>query len=221
MLKLVAAASVAAALIAITAGALPASSAKRPEAHASRTCADYPNQRQAQLHRDTRDADGDGIYCESLPCPCLKPSQPSHGVTPSPPAGHLPAFFEGRCKRGPLPDYSCTPGAVFANVTARDICTPGYSKRVRNVTASLKQRVYASYGIRRHAPYAYEVDHLVSLELGGSNSQRNLWPERQPGARSKDKIENALHAQLCDHVISVRRAQAEIRRWTHMRLNRH
>src|SRR5213078_1104283 len=22
---------------------------------------------------DTRDADGDGIYCEDLPCPCLKP----------------------------------------------------------------------------------------------------------------------------------------------------
>jgi hypothetical protein len=34
------------------------------------TCADYPNQAAAQQARDTRDADGDGIYCESLPCPC-------------------------------------------------------------------------------------------------------------------------------------------------------
>jgi hypothetical protein len=33
-------------------------------------CADYPNQAAAQQARDTRDADGDGIYCESLPCPC-------------------------------------------------------------------------------------------------------------------------------------------------------
>jgi hypothetical protein len=28
------------------------------------TCADYPNQAAAQQARDTRDADGDGIYCE-------------------------------------------------------------------------------------------------------------------------------------------------------------
>lgn len=34
------------------------------------TCADYPNQAAAQRAADTRDADGDGIYCESLPCPC-------------------------------------------------------------------------------------------------------------------------------------------------------
>jgi hypothetical protein len=214
MVKLIVAAGVAVALAAVTAATLPAL-ANRPEAHASATCADYPNQRQAQLHKDTRDADGDGIYCENLPCPCL-----TGGTSPSPPASRGPAFFKGRCKRGPLPDYRCTPGTVFSNATAKDICTPGYSRQVRNVTASLKQLVYASYGIRRHAPYAYEVDHLVSLELGGSNSQRNLWPEKQPGARSKDKIENALHAQLCDRVISLRQAQAEIRRWTRVRLNR-
>lgn len=29
-----------------------------------------PNQAAAQAAGDTRDADGDGIYCESLPCPC-------------------------------------------------------------------------------------------------------------------------------------------------------
>src|SRR6266550_585506 len=37
------------------------------------TCDDYSNQAEAQRAKDTRDADGDGIYCESLPCPCLKP----------------------------------------------------------------------------------------------------------------------------------------------------
>ena len=34
------------------------------------TCGDYSNQAAAQRAADTRDADGDGIYCESLPCPC-------------------------------------------------------------------------------------------------------------------------------------------------------
>ncbi len=38
-------------------------------AHAA-TCSDYPTQAAAQFAGDTIDADNDGIYCESLPCPC-------------------------------------------------------------------------------------------------------------------------------------------------------
>jgi len=41
-----------------------------PVARAAATCADYATQAEAQRAADTRDADGDGIYCESLPCPC-------------------------------------------------------------------------------------------------------------------------------------------------------
>jgi hypothetical protein len=47
-----------------------ASTADAPVAHAAAVCADYPNQKAAQEAADTVDADGDGIYCESLPCPC-------------------------------------------------------------------------------------------------------------------------------------------------------
>ncbi len=46
------------------------------------TCSDYSNQAAAQRAADTRDPDGDGIHCESLPCPCLKPGggqQPTSG----------------------------------------------------------------------------------------------------------------------------------------------
>ena len=42
-------------------------------ATAGATCSDYSNQAEAQRAADTIDADGDGIYCESLSCPCLKP----------------------------------------------------------------------------------------------------------------------------------------------------
>ena len=76
-----------------------------------------------------------------------------------------------------------------------------------------KNRVYLNYGIRRHKAGAYEVDHLISLELGGSNSIKNLWPEKQPGARSKDKLENSLHKQVCDGTISLPTAQREIVKW--------
>ena len=48
----------------------PTHSSGPPVAHATATCSDYPNQKAAQAAADTRDADGDGIYCEDLPCPC-------------------------------------------------------------------------------------------------------------------------------------------------------
>ena len=48
------------------------------------TCSDYSNQAQAHRAADTRDADGDGIYCESRPCPCLKPGGGSPRPTPNP-----------------------------------------------------------------------------------------------------------------------------------------
>ena len=47
-----------------------ATSADAPFARLAATCSDYPNQKAAQEAADTRDGDGDGIYCEDLPCPC-------------------------------------------------------------------------------------------------------------------------------------------------------
>ena len=104
------------------------------------------------------------------------------------------------------PDSVMTPGAVL-EVSDTDVCTPGYSSRVRHVTAETKREVYADYGVTVHAPGDYEVDHLISLEIGGSNSIKNLWPESyltQPwNARVKDKLENRLHRLVCDHAISA------------------
>ena len=41
-----------------------------PAGASAASCSDYDNQAEAQRAGDTRDADGDGIYCETLPCPC-------------------------------------------------------------------------------------------------------------------------------------------------------
>ena len=54
-----------------------------PAAQAA-TCGDYANQAAAQHAQDTRDADGDGIFCESLPCPCAKPGNAGSGGDPQP-----------------------------------------------------------------------------------------------------------------------------------------
>jgi 5-methylcytosine-specific restriction endonuclease McrA len=50
----------------------------------------------------------------------------------------------------------------------------GYTKKVRNVPVEMKREVYEEYGVTSHDPGDYEVDHLIPLELGGSNSIKNL-----------------------------------------------
>ena len=112
-----------------------------------------------------------------------------------------------------LQDKECTPGSIIPNVTTQQICTPGYSKSVRNVPTSIKQAVFAAYGILSHEPGQYEVDHLISLELGGSNDISNLWPESaelRPGFHEKDTVENLLHQQVCNGTITLQQAQQEI-----------
>lgn len=114
---------------------------------------------------------------------------------------------------GGIEDKACTPGAVIATATKDQICKSGYSQSVRNVPDSEKNAVYAEYGIASHTAGQYEVDHLISLELGGSNDIANLWPELAdptPGFHQKDKVENYLHQQVCDGAISLKTAQQEI-----------
>jgi len=116
------------------------------------------------------------------------------------------------CRDGRLPDRRCTPGAAFA-VGARTVCVPGYAGRARDVPASEKRAVYAEYGIFSHRRGQYEVDHLIPLELGGSNSIANLWPQPalpRPGFHEKDRLENTLHDLVCSGQMSLGRAQRAI-----------
>ena len=115
---------------------------------------------------------------------------------------------------GPLQDLRCTPGAVNPALTKEVLCSSNFStKSVRNVLVAEKRQVYEEYGIASHQPGQYEVDHLISLELGGSNDIANLWPEAadpHPGFHEKDLVENYLHKQVCDGAISLEEAQKEI-----------
>jgi hypothetical protein len=111
------------------------------------------------------------------------------------------------------PDPAITPGATLP-VTTADICVPGYSRKIRNVPIGVKRDVYRRYGIVHHVAGEYEVDHLISLELGGSNSERNLWPQSywtSPwNAHLKDALENTLHRQVCAGRIPLETAQHDI-----------
>ncbi len=134
-------------------------------------------------------------------------------VSTTTPHWGVQAKTTGCIARGTQQDPDCTPGALLPDATKDRICQSGYASSVRNVPTSVKDQVYASYGIGHHTAGQYEVDHLVSLELGGSNDISNLWPEAAspvPGFHQKDKVENYLHDQVCTGAVSLQQAQIEI-----------
>jgi hypothetical protein len=61
------------------------------------TCADYADQASAQRAGDTRDADGDGIYCESNPCPCATAPADAPTENPKSPRDAPPAEPKPDC----------------------------------------------------------------------------------------------------------------------------
>ena len=122
------------------------------------------------------------------------------------------------CKLGANPDRRCSPGAYYSKLTKAVLCSSTFhTGDVRNVPDSEKHQVEIEYGL---TPKGYgstlEIDHIVSLELGGSNDIANLYPEKAtlpagaPGYHVKDKLENKLHALVCDGSMTLRSAQRGI-----------
>jgi hypothetical protein len=132
----------------------------------------------------------------------------------TPPA---PTKATGCHVNGLLPDVSCTPGAV-ATTDMQIVCGTSTRGR-RNVTEAERRAVFVAYGLSPRQPEgAFEVDHLVSLELGGSNALANLWPEAAPGFHDKDRVEDDLHRRVCSGAMSLDEAQRAIAAdWTGLR----
>jgi hypothetical protein len=139
-----------------------------------------------------------------------------------------------------LPDPSLHPG-VISDLSETTLCSGTFTtKSVRppvSYTNKLKQLELGDGGpitgpsgttyqvVGEHLPGAisdYELDHLVSLELGGNpEDPKNLWMEPWErkglklaptgrGAESKDVVENRLHREVCAGTITLGDAQHEI-----------
>jgi hypothetical protein len=84
------------------------------------------------------------------------------------------------------------------------------------VSGKFKAQAYQEYGIAHHSSGEYEADHLVSLELGGSNEIENLWSQiyraKQWNGHVKDKLEDRLHELVCAGNPSLLKAQKAIAR---------
>lgn len=128
-----------------------------------------------------------------------------------------------------LPNPKLTPGKT-SGATKNQLCAATFrTPDIRNVPDSLKLAVYKRYGLTPNAGYCTpkpyktktgktvmqgcEVDHLISLELGGSNDIENLWPQpyaEVPGAHQKDVVETWLHSQVCSGKVTLAKAQHDI-----------
>jgi hypothetical protein len=119
------------------------------------------------------------------------------------------------CRLGANPDRRCSPGAYYSRLTASAICARSFrTSAIRNVPEAEKYAVQEEYGLRPgHYGSALEIDHIVSLELGGSNDIANLFPERanaHPGYHVKDELENELHRRVCAGTMTLRAARRGI-----------
>lgn len=113
------------------------------------------------------------------------------------------------------PKTELTPGATLP-VTTRDVCEAAPPGRAPVVPASVRHRVFEEYGIPDARPDAYEVDYLITPELGGSDNIRNLWPQPYSApvwnAYVKDALEDRLHELVCRGQLDLATAQRDISR---------
>jgi hypothetical protein len=126
-----------------------------------------------------------------------------------------PRTKTSHCKLGPNPDRACSPGAYYSGLTKAVLCSASFhTSSIRNVPESEKFAVEAEYGLKPgHYGSSLEIDHIVSLELGGSNDIANLYPEMLnagPGYKVKDRLENKVHGMVCAGGITLNATQVGI-----------
>jgi hypothetical protein len=85
----------------------------------------------------------------------------------------------------------------------------------RAISRPLESKVFERYRIAWEDRNKYVIDHFIPLELGGSNSLDNLWPElihldvngKDLGAVTKHRLEDRLIDLVHSGVISLTEAQ--------------
>ncbi|MCY3845482.1 MAG: hypothetical protein OXH69_18310 [Acidobacteria bacterium] len=111
-----------------------------------------------------------------------------------------------------LPDRRLTPGAVRP-VTAAETCG-GDLPSVPAAAAGVPRQVFAQYGIDYRRAAEYELDFLITPELGGAADPRNLWPQPYGAtvwnAYVKDELEQHLGRMVCAGTLDLDTAQRDI-----------
>jgi hypothetical protein len=113
---------------------------------------------------------------------------------------------------GVLPVRSLTPGAT-RSVRVDELCA-GRGSGERWISPAVRQAVLRDYRMEGVPAHEYELDYLITPELGGSGDRLNLWPERYGirvwNARVKDELEDLLPELVCRGQVGLETAQRDI-----------
>jgi hypothetical protein len=111
----------------------------------------------------------------------------------------------------PLPVAAITPGATW-DVTAEDLCAG--TRHTRTITVAMREQVLNAYGMEHVPADQYELDYLITPELGGATDSRNLWPQAYASpvwnARVKDELERLLPQLVCSQRLDLQTAQRDM-----------
>jgi hypothetical protein len=126
----------------------------------------------------------------------------------------------------PIPDPICTPGAVnptvaedvLRNPSFRTACVRGHATTEHEKAETYRWYRVAHPGHNTGQNQTCELDHLVSLELGGADTLENIWPQcgppnvalRQRYFKQKDAVENYLARQVKRGRMNLSEAQKGI-----------
>jgi hypothetical protein len=112
------------------------------------------------------------------------------------------------------PRRNLTPGETVS-ATKEDVCAADFP--TENTIApprSMKRRVFERYGMPNARSEDFEVDYLITPDLGGAMTIRNLWPQPYHNtdwnARIKDQLEKRLRSLVCSGQINLATAQQEM-----------
>jgi hypothetical protein len=112
-----------------------------------------------------------------------------------------------------VPRQDLTPGAT-RRVTIDEICQPPGHGSINAVPAAIHRSVFESYAADYRRAADYELDYLITPELGGTADARNLWPQPFTGtpwnAYVKDELERLFHRRVCDGAMELTAAQREL-----------
>jgi hypothetical protein len=146
-------------------------------------------------------------------------SAPLRTVTLPPPQGCTTHTTKGF----PVPDPNCTPGAINPTLTIEVLRDARFTTRcVRDAATQEEEKAttYEWYHLKHPSNKSgdnqiCELDHLISLELGGADTLDNIWPQCGPSGvalpqrnfKEKDTVENFLAREVREGRMDLSTAQ--------------
>lgn len=146
------------------------------------------------------------VLAAVLSWPAVDGSRPARPGAPAP-AGR-PAEVSGRL----LPRSDLTPGSVRP-VGVGAVCG-GAPAAAPAVAPRVPRQVFEAYGVDYRRAADYELDFLITPELGGASDAGNLWPQPYRSvawnAYVKDELERHLQGLVCRGAVDLATAQREL-----------